>query len=201
MVFLFPLRLQCGYFRFFETPGSLLFPPPLPPAFASLRSALRIWDHLNCYLSGCYLEFWSGDLAMGEEPIRDGRHTALVDGLDAESQRMDAEFDMGSDDGSSSSSDSSVPAKYDFYHPLPRTTQSGFVVRLDTYVYKSLRVHICPSYEQALITNIYLQKSFYRQYPAGQRHTATLRTVPIRRSTAIIAYRRAGRRPVAPAHA
>ena len=45
------------------------------------------------------------------------------------------EFDMGSDDGSSSTSSSSsasAPSKYTFYHPMPRSAQSGFVVRVDS---------------------------------------------------------------------
>lgn len=46
------------------------------------------------------------------------------------------EFSMGSDDGSSSSSDS-VPSKY-LYSSLPRTAQSGFVVKLDAWVYHIL---------------------------------------------------------------
>ena len=47
------------------------------------------------------------------------------------------EFDMGSDDGtsstsSSSSSSASAPSKYTFYHPMSRSAQSGFVVRVDS---------------------------------------------------------------------
>ena len=69
---------------------------------------------------------------MAEAPLKDGHRNARVEEMDSQSYEMDTEFDMGSDGGSSSSSDSSVPAKYDFYHPLPRTAQSGFVVRLDS---------------------------------------------------------------------
>ena len=69
---------------------------------------------------------------MAEDAPMDERHGARVEELDGKSYEPDStHFDMGSDDGSSSSSDSSVPAKYDFYPPLPRTAQSGFVVRLD----------------------------------------------------------------------
>ena len=45
------------------------------------------------------------------------------------------EFDMGSDDGTSSTSSSSsasAPSKYTFYHPMSRSAQSGFVVRVDS---------------------------------------------------------------------
>lgn len=71
--------------------------------------------------------------AMDEGPRINGPYNARVQ-VEADPYVLDAEFDMGSDDGSSSSSDSSVPAKYSFYHPLPRTAQSGFVLRLDTWV-------------------------------------------------------------------
>ncbi|KAL8784809.1 MAG: hypothetical protein Q9195_008889 [Heterodermia aff. obscurata] len=45
------------------------------------------------------------------------------------------EFDMGSDDGTSSTSSSSsasAPSKYTFYHPMSRSAQSGFVVRVES---------------------------------------------------------------------
>lgn len=72
---------------------------------------------------------------MGEGPVADGQHDGRRKEVEFESHEVAAEFDMGSDDGSTTSSDDSVPAKYTFYHPLPRTAQSGFVVRLDTWVY------------------------------------------------------------------
>lgn len=72
--------------------------------------------------------------AMDEGPRMNGPYNAQVQEVEADPYVLDAEFDMGTDDGSSSSSDSSVPAKYNFYHPLPRTAQSGFVLRLDTWV-------------------------------------------------------------------
>lgn len=64
---------------------------------------------------------------MGEEPITNGVGNARVEEVE---EPYKDEFDMGSDDGSSSSSDS-VPSKYTYYSPLPRTAQSGFVVKLD----------------------------------------------------------------------
>jgi len=73
--------------------------------------------------------------AMDEGPKMNVPHNARLQEVEADPYVLDAEFDMGSDDGSSSSSDSSVPAKYTFYHPLPRTAQSGFVLRLDTWVH------------------------------------------------------------------
>lgn len=72
---------------------------------------------------------------MAEQPVKGGQRNVHIEEVDAEPHSTSHEFDMESDDGSSSSSDSSVPAKYNFYHPLPRTAQSGFVVRLDTWVY------------------------------------------------------------------
>lgn len=71
---------------------------------------------------------------MGAQSDMNGHYRTRVEEVDAESLETAQEFDMGSDDGSSSSSNSSVPAKYDFYQPLPRSAQSGFVVRLDTWV-------------------------------------------------------------------
>ena len=60
----------------------------------------------------------------------------LVGGVDAGARDYDHEgFDMGSDDGSSSSSSSfstTVPSKSSFYHPLPPSAQSGFVVKIDS---------------------------------------------------------------------
>lgn len=64
----------------------------------------------------------------------------VVEGADAEIGEFNhVGFDMGSDDGnastsssSSSSSSASAPSKYTFYHPLPRSAQSGFVVRVDS---------------------------------------------------------------------
>jgi len=73
--------------------------------------------------------------AMDEGPRVNGPHDARVSEVDPDPYGLDAEFDMRSDDGSSSSSDSSALAKYTFYHPLPRTAQSGFVLRLDTWVH------------------------------------------------------------------
>ncbi len=73
--------------------------------------------------------------ALDEGARMNSPYNARVQEVEADSYALDAEFDMGSDDGSSSSSDSSVPAKYSFYHPLPRTAQSGFVLRLDTSVH------------------------------------------------------------------
>ena len=60
----------------------------------------------------------------------------LVGGVDERSSDYDDEvLDIGSDDGSSSSSSSfstTVPSKSSFYHPLPSSAQSGFVVKIDS---------------------------------------------------------------------
>ena len=75
---------------------------------------------------------------MAEEPVMNEQHNARAEEVDTDIHETDPEFDMGSDDGSSLSSDSSLPAKYTFYRPLPRTAQNGFVVRLDRWVHNFL---------------------------------------------------------------
>ena len=67
---------------------------------------------------------------MGEEPSVNTVGNAQVDEVE---EAYGDEFDMGSNDGSSSSDDS-VPSKYTYYSPLPQTAQSGFVVKLDAWV-------------------------------------------------------------------
>ena len=71
---------------------------------------------------------------MTDRPAEPKPEEPLVGEVDAGAYDHEG-FDMGSDDGSSSSSSSystSVPAKSSFYHPLPPSAQSGFVVKIDS---------------------------------------------------------------------
>lgn len=68
---------------------------------------------------------------MGEEPTADRLGNSRVEDV---GEAYADEFDMGSDDGSSSSSDS-VPSKYNYHSTLPGSAQSGFVFKLDAYVH------------------------------------------------------------------
>ena len=73
---------------------------------------------------------------MTDRPAEPKPEETLVGEVDAGASDYDHEgFDMGSDDGSSSSSSSfstTVPSKSSFYHPLPPSAQSGFVVKIDS---------------------------------------------------------------------